>query len=104
MMPPNNTLELLPFKVIGMVCVVVVGGGIVYFVIRDAFRFGRKDMPVTWAIAMIALFTAVGFWATRYVGLLVAPVLGFAYALGRRRAQEGAAAEESPTPSGPPRL
>ena len=74
----------------GIVCVVVVGGGIVYFVVRDTFRFGRKRLPITWAIGVIALFTAAGFWAAGYFGLLAGPILAAVYALGWRRAREDA--------------
>ena len=78
----------------GIVCVVVVGGGIVYFVVRDTFRFGRKRLPIVWAIAIIALFTAAAFWAAGYVGLFACPVLGVVYALGWRQSREDAAGKE----------
>jgi predicted Kef-type K+ transport protein len=81
--------------VIGIICVVLIGSSVVYFVVRDAFRFGRKEIPVSWALAIITFFAALGFWAARYVGLLVAPVLGLAYTLGRRRARKDAATRQS---------
>ena len=74
----------------GIVCVLVVGGGIVYFVIRDTFRFGKKRLPIGWAIGMIGLFTAAGFWAAGYAGLLIAPVLAVVYVLGWHQARDGA--------------
>jgi hypothetical protein len=79
----------------GFICALVVGGGIAYFVIRDTFRFGRRGIPVSWAIVIIALFSAFGFWAGRFWGLLVAPVLAVAYSLGYRQARRDAAARDS---------
>jgi hypothetical protein len=85
--------NLLSFA--GLGCVVLIGGGIAYFVVRDTFRYGRNGIPFGWAVVIIALFTGFGFWALRYGGLLVAPILGAAYALGRRQARRDEAARES---------
>jgi hypothetical protein len=80
--------ELIPntLGIVGIICVFVVGGGVLYFVVRDAFRFGKNGISVSWAVAIITLFAGLGFAVARYAGLLVVPILGVAYFLGRRNA------------------
>jgi hypothetical protein len=90
------TFEVLPkiFTFLAVVSLVVIGGGVLYFVVRDLFRFGRRGIPVGWVIAIIALLAGIAFWAVRYPGLLIAPILGLAYGLGCRKARLDAADRE----------
>lgn len=79
-------------NVSGVVCVAVIGSGIAYFIIRDAFRFGVQGFPVSLAVILIVFFSGLAFAVHRHAGLIVAPTLVTAYLLGRCRARKNAQA------------
>ena len=95
---------VIAFAGLSIISTVVVFGGVGYFVIRDAFRFGQQDIPVSWMAGIVLLFTGAAYVVAGFPALTIAPMLAIAYAIGRlRRRGDGAsgiakAAEDCRTP------
>jgi hypothetical protein len=84
----HGEVFMLPFEIAGAISGAVIVIGIAYFIARDAFRFGRELIPVSWAIVILIAITGLGFAIGRFYGLLIAPPLVVAYVLGRRQVQK----------------